>query len=329
MTRSIRLAALTAVTSLTAGVLCLPGAAYAADITTTLTAAQMVTALKSVAATSTTAAGDGWKITEALKGPNGSASGEYVFDPAAGVVYEHSELDSRGGAQYLVHHKGTYQSLSTVERAAVKMMNRPAVRYSFRSDTTSDFDHYVDAKGARPAKIVTDDSNHPGTRTTHDDGSADYSFAPDEDVTITYAVGPTGVLTEAKATMPSLSLTLTLTVTYGAEHVTLPPASATVNSVVLARGVAYVGMPTTVKQVAADGAAAARRAAGGHTVKASAVRKALRSLASAANRRAGSAMVRVEDVAGGARVHATNPWTHQTVAYTVKASGSKAVIRRA
>jgi hypothetical protein len=326
VTRSIRLAALTAVTSMVAG-LCLPGTAHAADTETTLTAAQMVSALTSVAVASTTAAENGWKITQTMKSSSGSGTVAYVIDPAAGVVSEQVDLGGETGRRYAVHHKGTYESLSTrAARATVKMMNRPAVRYVFKPAAKLDFDGYVDGEGVRPATILTRDVSYPGTRTTHDDGSADYSFSPENGVTVTYEVAPTGVLSSAWASIGTVTATLTLE--YGAQHVTLPAASATINSVVLARGEAYLSMAATVKQVAGNGAASARKAAAGGTVKAGSVRKVLRQLAAGANWRAGSAMVRVKDVRNGARVYATNPWTHQTVAYTVKASGTKVTVSK-
>ncbi|MEV8510266.1 hypothetical protein AB0368_36295 [Actinoplanes sp. NPDC051475] len=327
MTRSFRLAALTAVTSMAAGLLCLPGTAYAADTEATLTAAEMVSALKAVAGSSTAAASDGWRITESLSSPSASASGEYAVDPAAGVAYEH---DNYGGAlrtKYAVHHRGTYETLSTAAaRAAVTMMNRPAVRYVVKPDAALDLDRYVDTRGFRPSELLTKDVSYAGTRTAHDDGTADYTFSPETDTTITFVVTAEGVLSGAR--VAAGDVTGALAFTYGAQNLTAPAPSATITSVVLARGEAYLSMAATVKKVVGDGATTIRRAAAGHTVKATSLRKVVRSLAGAANKRAGSAMVRVEDIGNGARVYATNPWTHQTVAYTVTASGSEVVVQK-
>jgi hypothetical protein len=48
---------------------------------------------------------------------------------------------------------------------------------------------------------------------------------------------------------------------------------------------------------------------------------------SAFNTKAQLRMIKVTDVRRGVRVYATNPWTHKTVSYTVKASGKKVVVR--
>ncbi|MFI7598157.1 hypothetical protein [Actinoplanes sp. NPDC049681] len=330
MSRSFRLAALTAVTSVAAGLLCLPGAAHAAaavEEPVTLSAAEMVTALTSVAVSSTAAAAEGWRITESVSSPWASAAGEYAVDPAGGVAYEHDTYGGTARTKYAVHHRGTYETLSTVSaRAAVKMMNRPAVRYVVEPDPALDLDGYVDRRGFRPSELLTKDVSYPGTRTTHDDGSADFTFSPETDTSITFVVTPAGVLSGARVAAGDVSGSLTFT--YGAQHLTPPAASTTITSVVLARGEAYLSMAATVKKVVGDGAITIRRTAAGHTVRATSVRKVVRSLAGDANKRAGSAMVRVEDIRDGARVYATNPWTHVTVAYTVKGSGTKVVVRK-
>jgi hypothetical protein len=61
-------------------------------------------------------------------------------------------------------------------------------------------------------------------------------------------------------------------------------------------------------------------------VSVSSVRKAVRSEATGIDKLLKVTMVRVTDIAGGARVSATNPWTHRTVTYTVKASGRKVIV---
>ena len=77
-----------------------------------------------------------------------------------------------------------------------------------------------------------------------------------------------------------------------------------------------------------DGAADTRRAANGGTVKVTNLRKQVRHDESKFNNAAQVNMVKAKDLTGGARVYATNPWTRQTVSYTVRASGRKVVVRK-
>ena len=323
MFRVSRPAVLTATMTLAAGLFAAPGAAYAADTTTSLSQAQMAAELRTVADTSSAAAADGWKATLTAT-VEVSVSVLYVVDPRHGTALAQLRAGGVVDEEYAVAGKGTYQSLTDrASLSAVKMMRRPAVRYAFTAQPTLKLAAYVDDNAPTPADVLTEDITA-GTKTRHDDGSTDYTFH-DGSGTVTMLVGPAGTLTGARAV--DRTVTATLAYTYGPQTLTAPAPSVTIGAAALEQGIAYLDMATSVKSVADQGAADTRRAARGRTVKVAALRKTLRRDAAAFNARTRVKMVKVTDVRGGVRVHATNPWTGRSVSYTVKASGRKITVR--
>jgi hypothetical protein len=326
MTRLSRPALLVAAVSMFTGFMAGPTAAYAADTTTPLSAAQMSTALKAAATTSSAAGKGGWQATMTLTGVL-SASGSYIVDPPHGVAFEQFRVGKDTIAEYAVDGKGTYQNLfDPRSRSAVKMIGRPAVRYVFTPDKSLRLDTYVKDNAPSPAVVLTEDVKHAGTKTVHDDGSADYRLRDQDDTAVTLHVSPAGVLTGAHATADGLNAALAYT--YGPQHVTLPSATATISSATLSDAVTYLSMPAIVKDVAHQSAHHARRAAHGHTVKVAALRKTVRHDVAASNSADHLKMIKTKDIRAGVRVYATNPWTHKTVSYTVKASGKKVVVTK-
>jgi hypothetical protein len=325
MFRTTRSVLLVATVSLAGGVLTAPGAAYAADATTHLTAAQMVAALKPVATASTAAAKDGWKAGIAVTGDLVSGSASYVVDPSRGIAYEQFHIAGLRESTYAVAGKGLYRTLPDHKaRAAVKMMGRPTVRYVFAPDPSLTLNKHLKDGAPTPATVLSDDVDHPGTKTVHDDGSASYTQVVD-DARVTLRVNPAGTLSGAHAQADAYAMTLTYT--YGPQTVTAPAANTAIGETQLARGVWYVDMPAHVKQASHSGAAHARRSARTATVKVASLRKAVRHEVSSFNAKAQMKMIKVTDVRRGVRVYATNPWTHKTASYTVTASGKKIIVR--
>ncbi|OJF10560.1 hypothetical protein [Couchioplanes caeruleus] len=319
-----------ATVTLAAGLVATPGAAYAADTTTTttttLSGVEMAAALKTVATTSTAAAEGGWKATmSAVRGP-ATISTSYVVDPGRGIVVDQSDFGSGPTTEYAAAGKGkyTYMAFSKNFRAVVRMMGRPTVRHMFQPQPTLKLEDHVEATGPTFAKVLTEDVAYAGTKTVHDNGSADYKYSDDDGTTFTMQVGPAGTLAEVLVGSDGLSVTLTYA--YGVPQATLPTA---ISEKVWDQGMAYLAMRAAVKHVASEAAADTSRTAQGRTVKVAALRKIVRSWATATNNnnRAGLKMIKVKDISRGVRVYATNPWTHETVSYTVKASGRKAVVK--
>ncbi|XVV10057.1 hypothetical protein ACQP2X_35155 [Actinoplanes sp. CA-131856] len=325
MFRLSRPVALTAAVSMTA-VLAGPGAAYAADTTTSLSPAEMSAALKAVAATSTAATSQGWKATMGLSGQL-SASGLFVVDPSAGVVFDRTIIGRQMTADYAVAGKGLYEYLADPSaRSAVKMMGRPAVKFVFTANKALKLESYVKDAGIAPSTVLTEDTARAGTRTAHDDGTVDYKFRDEGGAAVTMHVDAAGVLASARATDDGVNVALTYT--YGPQRVTVPAAPATIGAAALTQGMAYLDMAATVKLVAQRGAADTRKAARGHKVKVATLRQVVRRDVTAANAALTVTMVKTRNVTKGVRVYATNPWTRKTVAYTVKASGTKVVVTK-
>lgn len=324
MFRQSRSVLLVAAMSLAGGVLTAPGAAYAAGTTTQLSATQMVVALEPVTIATTAAADAGWAATMTWTGEfTGTAS--YVVDPPRGTAFEQFRFGKFRDSAYVVAGEGRYRSLSDPQsRAAVKMMGRPAVRYAFTPDRSLTLAQHLEDDAPTPTVVLTDDVHHPGTRTVHDDGSTDYAMVVDE-TTLTLRVSPAGTLSGAHAEGDGHASMLTYT--YGPQKVTVPAAEIVIGEAQLALGVWYVDMPAHVKEVSRSGAADARRAARGATVKVASLRRAVRRQATEFNAKAEIEIIRVKDVRHGARVSATNPWTKKTVSSTVTASGRKVVVR--
>ncbi|MEU4428678.1 hypothetical protein AB0F81_49400 [Actinoplanes sp. NPDC024001] len=307
--------------SVTAGLLVAPGVAYAADTTTRLTAAEMTAAMKAVAAASTKAAASGWKSSTRITLDAVTATETSVLDAA------HGRYVTTSGTQQLfaVDGRGIYTQVSdSRQRSALKMMGRTSVRYVFIGNTSVDLDDFAVTPAVVAGYTIA------GSRTTHDDGSADYAVVEPEGAKVTLRVSPAGVLTGAHAALSDEDgdLDVTLAYTYGPQTVTLPAAAATIGSGTLATGVAYLGMSTAVKRAAVAGAADTRKAAKGRKVSVTTLRKIVRRDAAATNAAAGASIVKVKSITGGTRVYATNPWTRQTVSYTVKASGRKVLVKK-
>ena len=81
---------------------------------------------------------------------------------------------------------------------------------------------------------------------------------------------------------------------------------------------------------AADGAAkAVRDSARGKAISVAMLRKVASVSVANLNRRSGGPVAKITDVRGGVKIAATNPYTKKTFAYTLTASGKKAIVARA
>jgi hypothetical protein len=316
-------ALLVATASMATGILAGPGVAYAADTSTPLTAAEMSAALKAVSSASAKAAAHGWKGTVKLTGDSLSGSDFLAVDPVAGVAFNRYTIDGHTEAQYIVAGKGAYTAVADpASFAALKMMHRTSVRYVFNPDKSIKLDD-AGFGGISPA-MFADAVDHPGTKTVHDDGSADYLLSQDGE-TMTAHVTAAGVLASADSVGDGVHATFTYA--YGPQSVVLPSASMTIGEGALDEGVAYLNMALAVKWVAGEAATDTLEAAHGHKVSVSSLRKMTKNDVKAFNDGAVK-MIKTKSVSGGIRVYATNPWTHRTVAYTLQPSGRKVTIAK-
>jgi hypothetical protein len=327
MPRLTHPALLVATVSMVAGVVVGPTAAYAADPSTALTATEMSAALKAVSPTSVAAAAGGWRATMDVTTSGLSGSFSYIVDPVGGVMFDQFRLGKDTTAEYAVAGKGRYEYLADpTSRSVVRMMGRPSVRYVFTPNKSLRLGAYVNDNAPSPATVLTEDVHFAGTKTVHDDQSVDYRFTDQSAEAITMHIDAAGVLTGAH--VAGADLTAVLAYTYGAQHVTLPAPPATISAAMMSAGVAYLSMPASVKDVAYRSAGDARRAAHGHTVKVASLRKLARRDVAASNAADRVKMIKSKSIGGGTRVYATNPWTHKTVSYTLKASGKKVIVTK-
>jgi hypothetical protein len=320
---------LLATASVTAGVLAAPGAALAADTTTTLTAAQMTAELKAVAGTTGAAGAKGWAGTFKMKSDDGLGGVTFATDPVGGRAYVKLALPYEHSTTYAVARKGVYNSLTTAkQKAAVKMIHKPSAQYVFTARTTLNITSWARANSGDPVEILTGDTDgaeYAGTRTEHDDKSVTYKYDDDDEGTFTLDVDPAGALTQAKINYADY-LVETFTWQYGPQTVTLPTGAQTVSSTTMTKAMAYVNLAADVKKLAGRSAADVRTAANKHTVKVSVLRKVVKRDVATFNKNAKVKVVAVTDIAGGVRISAKNPWTGLKVVYTIKASGKKVVV---
>jgi hypothetical protein len=314
-------------TAIAAGVvLVAPGVAHAADTTIRLSADKMRTALKAVSETSTAATRRGWKaVLSTTDNSQQSVRGSYTVDRADGIV----SLQVRAGAKrisaYVVAGKGMYSSFDGANiQAAMKMIGRPAVRYTFMPEPP-ELEHYIKGNIPAPTSILTEDVHRAGTRTTHDDGSTDYRVTAANGGTVTLHVDPAGRLTKVRGSVTGAPFALALQ--YGPQRVTLPAARVTVDAKTLTNAVAYLDMPNAVKTAANNGALETRRAADGKKVEVSALRTLTRRAAAAVAR---SSLVKLttDNIDNGVRISARNPWTKETMTYTVIAGGRDVLVKQ-
>ncbi|BCJ44540.1 hypothetical protein GCM10010168_13530 [Actinoplanes ianthinogenes] len=328
MLRTLRPALLLATATVTAGVLAVPGAAFAADTTTQLTAAQMAAALKTVAGTTGASAAKGWAGGFTLTGKGGSGTATFVTDPVGGRAYTRVDVPYQHETTYAVAKSGVYESLSTAkEKAAVTMMRKTSVKFVFTAKPTLNLTSWTRDNSADPSTVLTGDTEYAGTKVEHADNSATYKYDDGEEGSYSFEVSATGELTSAKISLAGY-LDATYTWRYGAQSITLPTAAQTVGSATMTKALAYVNLRTDVQKLAKKSAADVRTAANKHTVRVSVLRKVVKRDVAKFNKAAKVTVVKVTAVTGGVRISARNPWTGVKVTYTIKASGKKVLVTK-
>jgi hypothetical protein len=328
--RPSRPAALLAVVSALAGVLGAPGTARAAPAPDVLSRAEMAAALAPVVAATRAAEAGGWKAALGFSYGGFTGAGSFVADPVAGRTADTSafgEGSSRGS--YFAAGKGSYRTLNNDEvdeAAAVRMTGRTGVRYVFTADTRTTFADHMSVSGPSGSHLAAEQSKYAGTRTVDADGTVEFTAVDADGITFELEVSAAGVVTSAAGT--ANGATTSFGYSYGPQTVTLPAAAQTVPAKTLASAVAYMDLAKDVKQVAVEGARYVQRQAAGKRVSVATLRLIIKRDAAALNDVNGAVTVRVKHIAGGVKVHGTNPWTKQTVAFTVTASGRKAVVKK-
>ncbi|MEU4688817.1 hypothetical protein [Actinoplanes sp. NPDC023714] len=304
-----------------------------------LTAAQMAAELDTIAAASTAAGSQGWKtVSDYTFTFPGSAtvirgSGATQADLVRGRYADRFTTIGFGSADYFaVDRTGRWEPVQEQdEQRALAMMGRASVKYAYTADAAFDLGEYLTENAPSPV-AMTAGIDGGGTKVTHDDGSADLTATDEQGAGVVLHVGASGLLTGAHLAVgggeDGTAAEVEMAFAYGPQTVTMPTGAETIPVAALAKGVAYLTMADDVKALAGAAATATRTKAKGGTVKVATLRKVARNDVTSWNR---TSIVKftVKDVTGGVKVSATNPWTKKTVAYTVKASGKKVVVKKA
>jgi len=312
--------------SVGAGLLGAPGAAFAADTGSAVTAQEMASAMTSAAAAAHQAGKSGWKSVSVFNAFGTAGSETAVYDAVNKRASLHEVYgDDEPWAGYAADGKGYYRTLDATDRATARMMGRPAARYAFEANSK-----YTIARDftllPNMAELDAEDVTFAGTKTVHDDGTVDYRFTDTTATTYVSHVSAAGALTGMD--ISGKGWTSTMTYTAAPQTVTLPAATAVISASALLKGSFYRTAPHDLSFVARDAASTAKKAAKGKNVSVKQVRTAAGKEAAAYNAFAGYPVVKVTSIKGGARVSTTNPWTKKTVAYTVKASGKKVTVKK-
>ena len=324
-----RPAILLAAASVAAGLFVAPGVAHAADVTTDLTRAEMQIAMQAVASATATAADAGWEQTQTgyTATPSGS---RWPYSYTRTYDAEHHRLRYVMDAEpdpeeevVIAEGLGIYRAVNgAADRAALSMIGRPEIRFQFLADKTAS----VDGQGPQSTALVPFGSM-PAARVVHDDGSTDYRIVRNPSST-TLHVNAAGVLTgfdTVRIDGENRYMSATQ-YSYATPTVDLPAAAVTIDDRVLYLGCMYRDMAQRVSDAVGNGV---RKAPQGSKMTVAALRRSIRQEAAVVNKFiAVKDLVRVNDVAAGIRVYATNPWTKKTTATTVTVSGKKVVIKK-
>ncbi|GLW35303.1 hypothetical protein [Actinoplanes regularis] len=346
-----RPAILLATASVAVGLLLAPDAAVAAADTAVaqqctgelaadevcLSPDELTAAMETVQAASVAAGAEGWQTVEKWVDKPDSGwrvEGEASLqnDPINRRLILHY-TDTRGYEEAFAIDatRGTWEPPTEDWQASVlKMMGRSSVKWVFTAGEV-DFGSYLDASPAVTASYLVErlGTATEVTKTIHGDGSADYRVANGSDEE-TLHVSAASVITgrDYRVQETGVFFETSDVYSYGPQSITLPSATSTIDAKTLKTGRAYLSMADLVKKTAGTGATSAQKAAKGGKVTMKSVRSQARRAATSTNGSAGAAVVKIKDIKGGVRVYATNPWTKKSVAYTVTASGKKAVVKK-
>lgn len=320
--------------SMAVGLLVAPGPAHAADISTTLTSAEMKAAMQTVASATATAAATGWKQTRTghAATPSGSQwpyTFTLTYDAQHHRLRHVMDAEPDPEEEYLVAEGiGIYQAVNAAaDRAALGMIGRPEIGYQFIADKTASLADLTGQGSGSPAGFA---SSFPmrATRIVHDDGSTDYRIASNPLLT-TLHVNAAAVLTgyDSVRIDGQDRYEAATQYSYAPQTVNLPAAAVTIDARQLYVGCMYRDMAQRVSDAVSNGV---RKAPQGAKLTVAALRRSVRQEAAYVNKFIQvEGLVKVQDVTSGVRVYATNPWTKKTTATTVTVFGKKIVTKKA
>ena len=345
MRRYRRFAVLAAALTLSAGLapLLAPVSAHA-DTATTMTPADLVAALTAAEAPSASAGQGGWLA----QGTDTPAGGPTSAMKAVYAVSRGTIDAGNGNAMVEAQHSGTYITLSSMGgprtvSAVRAALAKPNAAWVFvpdgsldllASDPSNPLPH-IAPDGVLRQLVDPTQTKVAGSPTSSVDasGNTTYSFS-DTDLTAGSAQGTATVTIDANGVLTAASMTSTVEAatfayTYGPQQVALPPAASTITQAQFIEGTFLATLPAQVKRAATMTAAQATRTAHHRAVKQGAIRTAATRTVAVPNQIVGARVFTTKAIPGGVRITGTNRYTGQRVAYTVTASGKRAIARKA
>jgi len=268
-----------------------------------------------------------------------------------------------------VQSRGTYQTtplLGSMLGAArlqrvLNAIGRPNATWIYFPDPTVDLtsadtgmtsmspDTFLSGLVDPSATTINDGpSDTPPTQTVGADGSTTYTFDASFVVgqSVSGSSSGTGTVSDVTET-GTVSVTLDAsgaitrytddmtqekavgTFAYGPQHVALPAPSQVVTMEQIVRGLPLLTMAPDARKIATGTRTKVAHTShtANHTVRV--IRRVAARLALQRNGADGERVFTTRHVPHGVRIVATNPFTHAKVAYTIKAKGKRAVVRRA
>jgi len=355
MSRLRHPSALLLASALTLGALATPVAAYADDATgtTQITVDDAWTALNAAKTATDAQAEEGWASQTTDTQPDGTvATADVAYDAVDGRGTLTGHDDGMAMQLIVTNHDGAYETVQSYRAGmpaqrferALRMVGRPGATWVYEpaasavpaESTYLDFGLPSMGPGFLLG-ILTDASQATiigkPTRTVAADGSTTY----DVDVkligggsvdrgTMTVTVGSDGVLTADGSDFDGDQTSSTYA--YGPQDVTLPAPGDVVPEAKVDEALDLLDMRSDARTIADEAAAQATKGRHPHASVTQVIRQTALSDARTMNRMYGAKVFQTRAATKGARIVATNPFTHQRVVFIVRAAGQRAVVRR-
>lgn len=347
MSRLRRPSALLLSSALVLGAMTAPTAAFGdATSKTTITVDDVLTALVEARTATKAAATDGWDdhVDDVQLG-GATSTAELAYDATDGRGSLSGQDDGETFQMIMVDHGGSYESIASYRgrgsaeryRRALTMIGHPDATW-VHEPAAPDVANQDFGAAFGPSYILevltnSEESKISGTPTvsTAADGSSTYSLTVmltdlGDHGSMTLTVGTDGVLTADSSDFDGEQSSSRYT--YGPQAVPLPDPSDAVSAHDLDRALTLLDMRSDARMIAGEVRIYAIKNRHPHLSNAQTIRRYAKSDARMMNGMYGGTVFAEHDIARGARITATNPFTHAKVVFTVRATGKRVVVRR-
>lgn len=330
-----------------------PSATAPSATTTQLTPQQLTADLTKAAAATKAAGKDGWSESVHTAAPDGSASMAWTLVYAVRQGRAYTAISGElTGKMIAVQHAGIYAGTSSVasilgSAAHVKRLlaavGRPNATWIYTPDPTVDLtDGEFGMADASPAQLLSaliaptyeTVTGAPAKTVAAGGMSTTYAFTvaaakpkdPDSVAgTITVTLNAGGVMTAFTATSSDEAESGSFA--YGKQNILLPTGAQVVSISRLLDGEALLRMKSDARKIAAQTRTQVTKTKHKKSRTVRLIRTKAATLVANANSADGLHVFSRRNIAGGVRVTATNPYTHDKLIFTVKGAGKKAIVR--